>query len=127
MKLCKCDICGKVVAMVSDMPVETVCCGQAMRELVPNTEDGAKEKHVPVCKTENGMVTVTVGSTAHPMDKDHYIEWIAIETEHGNQCHELKPGDRPQAQFALVPYDKVRNVYEYCSVHGLWKSACAAR
>ena len=24
--------------------------------------------------------------------------------------------------IALVPYEKVKNVYEYCTLHGLWKS-----
>ena len=56
------------------------------------------------------------------MVENHHIEWIAIETENGNQRKELKPGDRPRAVFALVPYDKVKSVYEYCNLHGLWRA-----
>ena len=122
MKFYKCDICGKIVAMVKETPVETMCCGQAMRELVPGTTDGASEKHVPVYTLEGNTVKVKVGSVEHPMTDAHHIEWIAIETENGNQRKELKPGDKPEATFALVPRDKVKSVYEYCNLHGLWKT-----
>ena len=122
MKFYKCEICGKIVAMVKETPVDTMCCGQAMRELVPGTTDGATEKHVPVYTLEGNTVKVKVGSAEHPMTDAHHIEWIAIETENGNQRKELKPGDKPEATFALVPLDKVKSVYEYCNLHGLWKT-----
>ena len=121
MKFYKCEICGKIVAMVKETPVDTMCCGQAMRELVPGTTDGATEKHVPVYTLEGNTVKVKVGSVEHPMTDAHHIEWIAIETENGNQRKELKPGDKPEATFALIPRDKVKSVYEYCNLHGLWK------
>ena len=122
MKFFKCDVCGKIVAMVKDTGYDTVCCGKPMRELVPGTTDGAVEKHVPVYTVEGDTVRVKVGSAEHPMTDAHHIEWIAIETENGNQRRELKAGDKPEATFALVPRDKVKNVYEYCNLHGLWKT-----
>ena len=122
MKFYKCEICGKIVAMVKETPVDTMCCGQAMRELVPGTTDGAAEKHVPVYTVDGNTVRVKVGSLEHPMTDAHRIEWIAIETENGNQRRELKSGDKPEATFALVPRDKVKSVYEYCNLHGLWKA-----
>ena len=122
MKFYKCEICGKIVAMVKETPVDTMCCGQAMRELVPGTTDGATEKHVPVYTLEGNTVKVKVGSVEHPMTDAHHIEWIAIETENGNQRKELKHGDKPEATFALVPRDTVKSVYEYCNLHGLWKT-----
>ena len=122
MKFYKCEICGKIVAMVKETPVDTMCCGVAMRELVPGTTDGATEKHVPVYTLEGNTVKVKVGSVEHPMTDAHHIEWIAIETENGNQRKELKPGDKPEATFALVPRDKVKSVYDYCNLHGLWKT-----
>ena len=122
MKFYKCDVCGKIVAMVKATDVDTVCCGKPMRELVPGTTDGAKEKHVPVYTVAGDTVTVKVGSAEHPMMDAHRIEWIAIETENGNKRKELKAGDKPEATFALVPCDKVKSVYEYCNLHGLWKA-----
>lgn len=123
MKFYTCEICGKVIAMVHETPVDTICCGQNMRELIPGTTDAAKEKHVPVYQVDGTTVTVTVGEIEHPMTDAHHIAWIALETENGNQRKILKPGDRPQATFALVPNDKVKAVYEYCNLHGLWKAA----
>ena len=122
MKFYKCDVCGKIVAMVRQTEYETICCGKPMRELVPGTSDGATEKHVPVSTVEGNLVTVKVGATEHPMTEAHRIEWIAIETETGNQRKELKAGDKPEATFALVPRDKIKSVYEYCNLHGLWKA-----
>ena len=36
-------------------------------EVVPNTTDGAYEKHVPVIEHHSDSVLVKVGSVAHPM------------------------------------------------------------
>ena len=80
------------------------------------------EKHVPVCETSGNLVTVSVGSVAHPMLDVHSIEWIMLETEQGRQRKTLKPGDEPKAVFALVDGDKVTAVYAYCNLHGLWKA-----
>ena len=98
-----------------------MCCGQKMDELVPNTTDAAQEKHVPVVEVSGNIVTVTVGSVLHPMQPEHFIEWISLHTKQGNQRKELKPGDAPKAVFALVDGDEVESAYAYCNLHGLWK------
>ena len=102
------------------MPV--VCCGEEMKELIPNTTDAAVEKHVPVVKVEGQKVTVTVGAAEHPMVPEHYIQWIAVATEQGNQRKELAPGGKPQAEFMICEGDQVKEVYAYCNLHGLWKA-----
>ena len=120
MKFLKCKICGKIIAIVNDRQVPTICCGQPMEEMVPNTSDGAVEKHVPVFEVEGNIVHVKVGSVDHPMLDNHYIEWIAIQTNLGNQRKVLKPGEKPEAQFALLPGEKVLAVLEHCNLHGLF-------
>lgn len=120
MKFLKCKICGKIVAVVNDRQVPTICCGQPMEEMVPNTSDGAVEKHVPVFEVEGNIVHVKVGSVDHPMLDNHYIEWIAIQTNLGNQRKVLKPGEKPEAEFALLPGEKVLAVLEHCNLHGLF-------
>ena len=122
MKFLVCEKCGNFVGMIKDAGVPMMCCGQKMTELIPGTSDGAVEKHVPVYKVEGNTVTVTVGSVEHPMTEQHYIEWIAVETEKGAQRKVLKPDDKPCAEFALTPDDSVVAVYAYCNLHGLWKS-----
>lgn len=117
----RCDICGNIVGLIEDAGIPMVCCGEEMTELVANTTEGAYEKHLPVAKLEGNLITVDVGSVAHPMVAEHFIQWIYLETEKGGQRKALKPGEIPQAKFALVD-DKAVAVYEYCNLHGLWKT-----
>lgn len=122
MKFYMCEICGKIITQIEETAVDTVCCGEPMRELVPDIADGDVEKHVPEVRVDGHTVVVTVGSTPHPMLKTHFIQWIVLQTQTGCQYRRLQPGDAPQATFALIPQDTVKAVYAYCSVHGLWKS-----
>ncbi len=121
MKFFKCAKCGKIVAMVKESACETICCGEAMQEIVANTVDAAKEKHVPEYKVNGNVVEVTVGSVAHPMTEEHLIEWVLLETEQGNQRKLLKAGQEPKVSFAISAGDKLKAVYAYCNLHGLWK------
>ena len=93
-----------------------------MKPLIPNTSDGAGEKHVPVIKIDSNTVTVTVGSVEHPMLDAHFIMWIMLETKEGRQRKTLRPGEKPVATFALTESDEVIAAYEYCNLHGLWKA-----
>ena len=85
-----------------------------------NTVDAATEKHVPVLEKMPGGVRVKVGSVEHPMLDNHYIEWIEIETADKVYRKELKPGDKPEAEFLVT--EEIIQAREYCSLHGLWKS-----
>lgn len=120
MKFFRCIHCGNIIAMVEESGVPIVCCDDNMRELKVNSTDGAGEKHVPVYELKDNYVHVKVGEDEHPMQGNHYIQWIAIETSSGNQRKCLKPDDKPEACFALCEGDEVLAVYEYCNVHGLW-------
>ena len=122
MKFYKCNHCGNIVAFIEDKGPKVICCGEEMMELVPKTADSAVEKHVPVVEVEGNLVKVIVGSTLHPMAEEHFIQWIALETEQGNQRKTLKPGQEPTVTYALTPGDKVVAAYEYCNLHGLWKA-----
>ncbi len=122
MKFYYCKHCGNIVTYVINSGVPVVCCGEEMQELVPGTVDASREKHVPVIHTEGNLVTVKVGSVAHPMEEKHYIAFIVLETENGYQRRTLKPGEQPEAVFAIVPGDKVKAAWEYCNLHGLWKA-----
>ena len=121
MKFYKCKHCGNIVAVVKASGAPISCCGEKMTEIVPSTADAAVEKHVPVVEVKDGKVIVTVGEVAHPMAPEHYIEWIAISTDQGNQRKILKPGDKPMACFALCDGEKLEAAYAYCNLHGLWK------
>ena len=107
MKFLVCEHCGNLIGMIRDSGVPMVCCGQKMTELVPGTSDGAAEKHVPSYVVDGNKVKVTVGSVEHPMVENHYIEWIAVETEKGAQRKTLQPGNKPALEFALKHNAKI--------------------
>lgn len=117
-----CKKCGKIVEVIKPSACPTMCCGEAMAELVPGTSDGAREKHVPVYEVRDNVVSVTVGEAEHPMLDAHYIEWIAVQTQNGLQRKLLKPGDAPKATFLLSEGESVEAVYAYCNLHSLWKA-----
>jgi len=76
----KCMKCGNMVDVLHAGGGVLTCCGEAMKLYKENTTDGATEKHVPVIEKTEGGFKVTVGSVAHPMQDDHYIEWIEAMT-----------------------------------------------
>ena len=121
MKFYICEHCGNIIEFVKETGVPVMCCGQKMKEMVPGTVDAAVEKHVPVVTVDGNKVKVAVGEVEHPMLEEHYIGFIAIETEQGVQRKTLKPGEKPEAEFSLADGDKLVAAYEWCNLHGLWK------
>ncbi len=115
----RCSICGNLVVKLIDGGSELVCDGEPMKLLKANSTEAALEKHVPVVSRENGFLHVAVGSALHPMIPEHYIQWIALVTDSKLYVEHLKPGMEPKAMFDDVASG---TVYEYCNLHGLWKT-----
>ena len=116
----KCEKCGNIVEVMHGGPGALVCCGQTMTQFIENTTDAAKEKHVPVVEKTSEGIKVTVGSVAHPMDDNHFIEWIELTDGDATYRRYLKPGIRPEAVFPVTAGPVT--VREYCTLHGLWKA-----
>jgi len=121
-KFYRCSHCGNVIAFAKFTGVPVMCCGQKMEEIIAGSVDAAKEKHVPVFTIENNKVYVVVGDVEHPMTKEHYIEWISLQTKQGNQRKLLSPDVAPATCFSICDGDEVEAVYAYCNLHGLWKA-----
>ena len=120
-KFFKCNHCGNIIKMVDDMGVSVVCCGEDMTELKPNSEDANFEKHFPEVNVNGAIIHVNVGDVPHPMEEEHYISIIYLETENGGQIKYLSSGDKPTASF-VVADDKPMSVYAYCNLHGIWET-----
>ena len=116
----KCEICGNIVQMLHAGPGELVCCGQPMDLLEEKTADMALEKHVPVIERDGDLIKIYVGSTLHPMEENHHIEWIELIADGRRQRKYLKPGDPPEALFLCR--GETLSAREYCNLHGLWKN-----
>ena len=116
----KCSVCGNIAELLHVGGGELVCCGQPMNYLKENTTDAATEKHLPVIeKTEDGIL-VKVGSVEHPMEENHYIQWIELIADGKAYRQFLNPGDKPQALFKVNGDSFFAR--EYCNLHGFWKS-----
>ena len=114
----KCAICGNIVEVLHEGAGELVCCGQSMQLAEANTVDASKEKHVPVVEKTATGVKIKIGSEPHPMTAEHYIEWIEILVGGKSDKKFLKPGEAPEAEFAIDGEDLI--VRAYCNLHGLW-------
>ena len=118
-KFYRCSHCGNLIGMIHDAGVPMMCCGQKMDALTPNTVEASAEKHLPVVTVEGDVVKVAIGSAAHPMVEEHFIEWVYVQTERGGARKALKPGEAPEVSFAMGG-EKAIAVYAYCNLHGLW-------
>ena len=115
----KCSKCGATVKVIEDCNCDNcgiVCCGEPMQVMVPNSVDAAVEKHVPIYEVAGDELVVKV---AHVMEKEHFIEWIALVKENKEYCVKLYPEQDAEARF---PYLKGATLYAYCNKHGLWKA-----
>lgn len=118
-----CKHCGNLVGMIFNSGAPLTCCGEHMQALEPNTVEASSEKHLPVITVEGNLVTVSIGSVAHPMLEAHHIVWIYLQTGKGGQRRALNVGEAPSATFALVDDDEPVAAFAYCNLHGLWKTA----
>lgn len=116
----KCCVCGNMAEISHVGDGEMSCCGEAMEWQIERDDEEKYEKHKPVVERVDGGILVTVGGVAHPMESEHYIEWIEVITEHRTYRKRLGPGKIPEAEFFFeAEHFEVR---AYCNLHGLWKA-----
>lgn len=117
----RCGICGNVVEVVHAGKGTLVCCGKPMELLVERTEENEySEKHVPAVEQAGQGIKVSVGSVPHPMEENHYIEWVEMLAD-GLLCRKaLRPGDAAEVLFGGQVAGGI--VRSYCNLHGLWKA-----
>ena len=115
----RCPICGNIIGLIDGDIMHMRCCGKEMERLEANTEDAALEKHVPVYERSEDEIVVRVGDTSHPMEKEHYIMWIAVVSDNQTTRVRLYPEQEPLARFKYISGS---TIYAYCNKHGLWKA-----
>ena len=115
----KCLKCGALIEIINDCNCEEcgiMCCGEKMIEIKPNTIDASFEKHVPTYEKVEDEILVKVN---HVMEKEHYIEWIAMVTDTSVYKVKLCPEQNAECRFKYIPNS---NLYAYCNKHGLWSN-----
>lgn len=114
----KCEKCGAVVKVFDDCTCENCgikCCGDNMKVLIPNMSDASKEKHIPTYEKVEDEIFVKLN---HSMEKEHYIEWIALVKDNKEYIVNLYPEENAECRFKYMPGS---TIYAYCNKHGLWK------
>ncbi len=115
----KCEVCGNIVEMVHSGQGELVCCGQPMTKQKEKTdEEGLAEKHRPIVEEESDGAIIKIGLVPHPMESEHFIEWVEVITDKKICRYPLSPGEKSEVRSWLKNHDNVR---AYCNAHGLWK------
>ena len=124
-----CPICGNVVFSVGEALIS--CCGIQLPALecenlgenlgenpenLENPEDGelAKSHEIKV-ENSDGELFVYLN---HPMEKGHYISWIACVGFNFVNIVKLYPEQNPEARF---PFKKDCSFFAYCNHHGLFQ------
>ena len=103
-----CPVCGNVVRTTGEAVIS--CCGIT---LPPLEAEPAGEDHVISAAKDEDEYYVTVD---HPMQKDHYISFLAAVSDYRVQFTKLYPEGSAEARFKI---DRVKKVYAYCNRHGL--------
>ena len=104
-----CPVCGNAIRTVGDAVVS--CCGVTLPLLEPETQDSAHEIRVESVEDEY-YVTVS-----HPMEKGHFISFLAAVSDRGVQFVKLYPQENAEARFKR---SCVKTIYAYCNRHGLF-------
>ena len=117
-----CKHCGNLVAVVNDSKVPMVCCGEKMEELIPGTIEASHEKHIPVVEVNGDSLYIKVGEVEHPMIETHWITHIFVVMGNKVLKVSLNPNEKPEATVLLNGYKGKVEVYEYCNLHGLYKT-----
>ena len=133
-----CEVCGHIA--FGTKPTTCPVCGspsskyQADANAVIPAEKEGKEKHVPliVVTDDCGLVPnvcrdihVKVGSTPHPMEENHWIQWIDIYVNNVYAARHMLSAQSMQPAVSL--HLKKENtgtltVVAHCNKHGSWKA-----
>lgn len=88
-----CPVCGNFV--VSAAPASVACCGRTLEPLTPREPDPAHAARVDIADGERYV------EIDHPMDKDHYVNFIALLTPSAVELVRQYPEWPAQARFRL--------------------------
>lgn len=103
-----CPVCGNIIHAAGEAMIS--CCGIRLTPLVPQPTD--KEHAITVEPVEDEhFLTVS-----HPMEKDHFLSFLAWVTGDRIQLVKLYPEGNAETRLQLRGFGKL---YLYCSRHGL--------
>ena len=105
-----CPICGNIITSVGMGAFS--CCGVTLMESEPETCD---ENHLLQVETVDNEYHVTM---KHPMDKKHYVSFVAYVTSGTYEVVKLYPEQDISVRFKKKGHGLL---YAYCNRHGMFK------
>ena len=105
-----CPVCGNVIHAFGEGAFH--CCGVALPPLEAEECDGDHEIKVETWDLQ------TLISLDHPMEKDHYISFIAQVRYDRMELVKLYPEQRPEVRLSYWPGGAI---FAYCNRHGLFR------
>jgi len=132
-----CGVCGHI--SFGQAPDKCPSCGASKSSFTQNNDVIAPpdkeghEKHVPVlvvsekCGLLEGCkdVNIKIGATTHPMQEDHWINWIDVYVNKKFTSRYLMAPGSLMPGVGVHFKDTVSGniiVVEYCNKHGYWKA-----
>ncbi|WP_080802809.1 helix-turn-helix domain-containing protein [Arabiibacter massiliensis] len=106
-----CPVCGNVVHAAGEGAFS--CCGILLPALEPEEEDEGGA-HRLVVEQIDGDFHVSLD---HPMDKRHYVSFMAYVTTDRVHMRKLYPEQEPEARFPIMGPGML---YAFCNRHGLF-------
>ena len=119
LNLYKCMKCNTLIQQLDESNANIECCNTKMTKIEANTFEASTEKHIPIYELSNSEIIVTIGEIEHPMEEDHYIEWISAVADNYEVTKYFTPGEMPKL---VCKYVEGMKLYAYCNKHGLWKA-----
>ena len=108
-RLYRCPVCGNVIT--SSGPTGITCCG---RPLYPLIEQGFDESHhIEMTGTDDELCL----TWEHPMEKSHYLAFVAYVTTDRVLIARLYP---EQSGELVIPRLRGGRLYSCCTEHGLF-------
>lgn len=105
-----CPVCGNVIFSVGKGSFS--CCGVSLPQL--EAEEADLQHAIKIENVEN-EIYVTLD---HPMEKTHYISFIACVTSDKIQLQKMYPEQNSEARF----FKRGRaTIYAFCNRHGIFK------
>ena len=106
-----CPICGNIITSVGHGTFS--CCGITLPEVEAEKND---EEHFICVEMVDNEYSITI---SHPMEKGHYISFIAYVTSDALDLVKLYPEQGISVRFRKKGHGII---YAYCNRHGMFKT-----
>lgn len=106
-----CPMCGNIIAAAGEAVIS--CCGIVLPAL--DAEEPGEKCPFPL--NVDVVEDEYYASMNHPMEKEHYISFMAAVNDSRVEIQKLYPEGAAEARFKLRT---ANDIYYYCNKHGLY-------